>query len=730
MKLWIRPVLVSLFGILLIVGCGDNTNNSLTSVDGVSAENTSYYPDWMSKDPMIQKASLSKIAIPGAHDAGMGIISKCSDYAASTVTKTQNKSFSEMLNSGIRHFDIRAIIDENNTLQIGHFGWVGHTFKMKYFIDVALAALGPFEGGIIYEIIKNTTLYNKEISLRNEGCYGYAMDTMLDDVQTFMGTSQHEVVILDISHFMNFKKYDFKDSYFDNDDYIRLAKKINEKIGAYLVQDTSDLLTTSIKELTENGSRVIVIFDENNASAQNVANSNIGIFDNNAMNIYNSYANTNKVDDMKKDQFEKSRDNSDNRYFLLSWTLTLDNDQVVGCMLEKFINEANFYPLSKKHQQQLKDAIMVVIQKEGHVCTPIEKLASEANTHIDEIPNDSSEGNPNILLFDDVSYESTSKAIGINGNRLHYKWLSTDTYIEHWFGTKSQGGGITIGDTDGDGRVNLLALNIDNPKHDNAGYYRVSSNLENDGSVQSWGERILVPGWFGWESQGGGITIGDADGDGRPNLIVFHIDHQSNKNAGYYRVSANLENDGSASFWSDPISIPGWFGTESQGGGIAIGDTDGDGIPNLIVFNIDNPEGENHGYYRGSSNLKNDGSIPTWGPPVKIPGWFGGESQGGGVSIGDTDGDGIPNLVVFHIDNPDGENRGYYRVSSNLEHGLVSSWGDPIGIPGWFGDENQGGGITIGNVDGDDILDLIKFNITNIKGENHGYYGVGISLKE
>jgi hypothetical protein len=56
-----------------------------------------------------------------------------------------------------------------------------------------------------------------------------------------------------------------------------------------------------------------------------------------------------------------------------------------------------------------------------------------------------------------------------------------------------------------------------------------------------------------------------------------------------------------------------------------------------------------------------------YGASIKaVPGWFGSEDQGADIALGDISGNGRPDLVVFHVDNPGGENHGYYRVISDL----------------------------------------------------------------
>ena len=90
-----------------------------------------------------------------------------------------------------------------------------------------------------------------------------------------------------------------------------------------------------------------------------------------------------------------------------------------------------------------------------------------------------------------------------------------------------------------------------------------------------------------------------------------------------------------------------------------------------------------------------------WTTPVLIPGWFGNENQGGGITVARLNGT-SNDLIVFHIDNPGGENHGYYRVGRNIDRlGVVrDGWVDPILIPGWFGSENSGGGVSAMDVNG------------------------------
>jgi hypothetical protein len=247
------------------------------------------------------------------------------------------------------------------------------------------------------------------------------------------------------------------------------------------------------------------------------------------------------------------------------------------------------------------------------------------------------------------------------------------------------------------GSLDLFVFHIDNPGGENHGYYRVGRHLDSDGNVPNWDAVQGVPDWFGSENQGGDIAIADLDADGRSELLVLHIDNPPGENHGYYRVGRRLDASGAATRgWSVPKPIPGWFGSEDQGAGLTVGDVSRNGRPDLVVFHIDNPQGENHGYYRIGFDLDTAGNARRWSEVKSIPGWFGSEDQGGGVALKDIDGNGRSELLVCHIDNPQGENHGYYRVGFDLRtSGNARRWSNVKSVPGWFGSENQGGGCAI-----------------------------------
>jgi hypothetical protein len=63
---------------------------------------------------------------------------------------------------------------------------------------------------------------------------------------------------------------------------------------------------------------------------------------------------------------------------------------------------------------------------------------------------------------------------------------------------------------------------------------------------------IAVPDWFSWQNESAGVAVADLNGDGRPEIVVFMIDHPTpGPNAGWYRIGWDADADGAITWgWS------------------------------------------------------------------------------------------------------------------------------------------------------------------------------------
>ncbi len=298
--------------------------------------------------------------------------------------------------------------------------------------------------------------------------------------------------------------------------------------------------------------------------------------------------------------------------------------------------------------------------------------------------------------------------------------------IPDWFSFENQGAGVALADLSGGGPRDLVVLMVDSPPGQNRGFYRVGKGIAADGTAAGgWTAWMEVPDWFSFENQGAGVAVADLDGDGRPELIVFMIDNPVGQNQGYYRVGRKLDAGGVVTGgWGEWTPIPDWFSFENQHGGVAVADLDGDGRPELIVFMIDNPVGKNRGVYRIGRHLDAGGNVTGgWTPWIDVPDWFSFENQAGSITVADL-GSGTPDIVVYQVDNPPGLNHGFYKIGKNLDvNGNVQhGWGFWTVLPGWFSFENAGGGIAVMQVGGKHKL--ITMFVDDPVGQNAGLYRV------
>src|SRR4030081_2685823 len=243
---------------------------------------------------------------------------------------------------------------------------------------------------------------------------------------------------------------------------------------------------------------------------------------------------------------------------------------------------------------------------------------------------------------------------------------------------------------------------------------------------------LQIPDWTPWENQGGGVAVADLSGAGHQDLVVLMVDNPPGQNQGLYRVGRNLDGAGNPQDgWTAWLNVPDWFPAENQGASVAIADIDRDGRQDLAVFMIDNPAGQNQGFYRIAKAFDLNGNVNGgWGPGLPIPDWFSFENQHGSIALADLDGDGHEEVLVLMGDNPPGQNRGLYRIGRKLDANgnVTGGWTQWFEVPDWFSFENQGAGIAVADLKGVGKHDLLVFQIDGAVDQNQAFYKIGSNL--
>jgi hypothetical protein len=300
------------------------------------------------------------------------------------------------------------------------------------------------------------------------------------------------------------------------------------------------------------------------------------------------------------------------------------------------------------------------------------------------------------------------------------------TAVPDWNFAQNAGAGIALADLTGDGNRDLIVLTVDDPDGKNAGYYRVGRAVDGAATVGSWGPWLEVPDWFSWQNEGAGIAVADVDGDGQLDLVVFMVDAPPGQNAAYYRVGRGLDADGVVTKgWSPWTAVPDWFPWLNAGADIAVADVDGDGQLDLVVLMVDAPLGQNAGYYR-SGPLGANGLVTAWRQWVAVPDWRFWENQGCGIAVADVDADGTAELLVFAVDNPVGQNGGYYSVGWRLDgRGRpADGWGPWEPVPDWRFWENQEAAVAVAPLGPAGMPHVLVLAVDNPPGLNDGWYRV------
>lgn len=281
--------------------------------------------NWMrNMKSLLENRTLKQIVIPGSHDAAMSVTEYCASFASECNTKTQNKSVYDQLLAGSRFFDLRPLKFDGEFVT-GHYD---HMTLPWYVFPPQYLLLAPF-------VTKDVTL----------GCNGENLAGVLRDVKVFLDNHPGELVILNFSHYFDRDGSGIMPT-FTTQTKEALSGMVKSILGDHLVKlDDNENLTEkgnmrvlTFKDILKKG-QAIAVFDtsyaydrKNGILRSEGTTDHLGSPDDD-LRVYGHYANKNIVDDMISDQFTKlsNQAHHGDKLFLLSWTLTQQPNQQIGC---------------------------------------------------------------------------------------------------------------------------------------------------------------------------------------------------------------------------------------------------------------------------------------------------------------------------------------------------------------------------------------------------------------
>lgn len=151
---------------------------------------------WLS-DNMVRVGTktLRELSLPGSHDATAYIVQSCTEFGQQCNSQTQDSTIFGQLQAGVRYFDIRPVI-HNNQLFSAHLGDVGALGSDGLQVVKAVRQ-GLIAAGVL------GILLTAPVD-RVQGCLGPPLADVLADVKRFMQQGGGELVILKFSHYQNF----------------------------------------------------------------------------------------------------------------------------------------------------------------------------------------------------------------------------------------------------------------------------------------------------------------------------------------------------------------------------------------------------------------------------------------------------------------------------------------------------------------------------------------------
>ena len=229
---------------------------------------------------------------------------------------------------------------------------------------------------------------------------------------------------------------------------------------------------------------------------------------------------------------------------------------------------------------------------------------------------------------------------------------------------------------------------------------------------------------LGHINQGAGVAIGDIDKNGRPDMILMGIDNPKGKNNFWYKVLYDIDENGYYSKESSILSISA-EGWENSGGDITLCDLNNNGILDMVLLCTDKPTtaGRAYRWYYVAYDLKPDGHYNSLSSLNKLD-ELGFFYDGAGIDICDINKNGTPDLLMMVYDAPEGENSFRYQIAFDLQsNGNYLSLSPVYEVPG-LGHDGDGAGVAVGDIDNNGTLDILFMALDAPSGKDKFVYEI------
>ncbi len=228
-------------------------------------------------------------------------------------------------------------------------------------------------------------------------------------------------------------------------------------------------------------------------------------------------------------------------------------------------------------------------------------------------------------------------------------------------------------------------------------------------------------------SQGSGSAIGDINGNGIPDLILMANDNPPGTNQFRYRILYDLDNLGNPSSTSGPIGIAG-VGDNSNGASCALADINNNGKLDLILMVDDDLSGLNQFRYKIAYDLNTAGIAASVSSTKSLSG-TGHFNEGSGIAVTNVDSNPLPDFIFASNDAPSGPNYVRYKIAFN-----VNSSGDYSSTTSGYyffegvGDHQSYSNIAVADINKNGRPDLLFIGDDDPPGPNQLRYKIAFDL--